>query len=68
MKTKTTISNFTFRPAGHGHYKVSYRSPLTGRTWTTTTSDMPLIDRTKNADDGPLRKDLEYLKWVCKNQ
>jgi hypothetical protein len=63
---KTTISDFTFTFSGHGHYKVTYTSPVTGKIWTRTTDDMPLIDVTKNADN-PKRKDLNELKKLCKN-
>jgi len=64
---KTQLSDFTFRSSGHGHFKVIYTSPITSKEWTTITSDMPLIDRTKNADY-PLRKDLNFLKSICKLQ
>ena len=63
---KTELTDFTFRPSGHGHYKVTYISPVTGKEWTTTTDNMPLIDDAKNADN-PKRKDLNTLKWICKN-
>lgn len=66
MKTKTEITDFRFEFAGHGHYKVTYTSPVTGKQWTVTTSNMPLIDATKNSDE-PKRCDLENLKSVCKN-
>lgn len=66
-KNKVSISDFRFMPSGYGHYKVTYTSPVTGKSWTATTSNMPLIDATKNADD-PKRCDLETLKRVCKNQ
>lgn len=65
MKTKTTISDFQFRIAGYGHYKVTYTSPVTWKQWTAITNDMELIDATKNADE-PKRQDLETLKRVCK--
>ncbi len=61
-----SITDFTFRFAGHGHYKVTYTSPKTDKEWTKTIADMTLIDRTKNSDY-PKRKDLEYLKWHLKN-
>lgn len=64
MATKTTIYDFDFEFAGH--YKVTYTSPVTGKSWTAKTNDMPLIDATKNADE-PKRCDLETLKRVCKN-
>lgn len=64
---KTELTDFTFRPSGHGHYKVTYISPVTGKEWTTTTDNMPLIDATKNTDN-PKRKDLNTLKWICKNK
>ncbi len=38
-------------PSGYGHYKVTYTSPVTGRQWTAVTSEMPLIDATKNCED-----------------
>lgn len=67
MRTRTSICDFDFMPSGHGHYKVTYTSPVTGKQWRTTVSDMTLIDATKNADD-PKRKDLKALKWLCKNR
>ncbi len=67
MKTQpTTKSDFQFLFSGHGHYKVIYTSPVTGKKWTKVTNDMPLIDSTKN-EDAPKRKDLEMLKFICKN-
>ncbi len=62
---KTSISDFDFIPSGYGHYKVTYTSPVTGKAWTATTSDMPLIDATKNSD-GSKVSDLVKLKKVCK--
>ena len=66
MKNSIKLSDFSFRFSGNGHYKVTYTSPVTGKSWTATTSDMPLIDATKNADDVK-KVDLEELKKVCKN-
>jgi hypothetical protein len=67
MKTQTTTkSDFQFLFSGHGHYKVIYTSPVTGKKWTKATNDMPLIDATKN-ENAPKRKDLEMLKFICKN-
>lgn len=65
MKTKTTINDFTFEFQGRGAYKVTYRSPVTHKQWTIRTTDMPLIDATKNADE-PKQSDLERLKKTCK--
>ena len=62
---KTKITDFTFITAGYGHYKVTYTSPVTGKQWTKTTNNMPLIDATKNADE-PKRKDLNELKRLLK--
>ena len=64
---KTTISDFQFMPSGHGHYKVTYQSPVTGKKWAATTSEMRLIDATKGAEY-PKGKDLQVLKRLCKNQ
>ena len=63
---KTTLRDFDFTFAGYGHYKVTYTSPATGKQWSATISDMELVDVTKNSDD-PKRKDLEMLKFICKN-
>lgn len=66
MKTTIKITDFNFKPSGYGHYIVTYTSPVTGKSWTKTTSDMPLIDATKNADT-PKKYDLITLKKLCKN-
>lgn len=65
MKTSITISDFSFQSSGYGHYKVTYTSPATGKSWSTVTNNMPLIDKTKNADE-PKKADLENLKRICK--
>ena len=62
-----TLNNFTFTFAGYGHYKVTYTSPKTGKQWKATTSNMPLIDATKNSER-PKQKDLKVLKALCKSQ
>jgi hypothetical protein len=63
---KTQLSDFSFVFAGYGHYKVTYTSPVTGKAWTATTSNMPLIDATKNADE-PKQADLNQLKRIVKS-
>jgi hypothetical protein len=65
MKNTNSISDFSFNPSGYGHYKVIFKSPVTGKEWKTITSDMPLIDATKNSDS-PKIKDLNQLKKICK--
>ena len=65
MKPKISISDFRFERSGYGHYIVSYTSPVTGVQWTKVTSNMPLIDATKNAEQ-PKVKDLNELKSYCK--
>lgn len=66
MKNSIKLSDFSFQFSGYGHYKVTYTSPVTGKSWTATTNNMPLIDATKNADDVK-KVSLEELKRVCKN-
>ena len=66
MKTSINISDFSFSFSGYGHYTVTYTSPVTGKKWSKTTNNMPLIDATKNADE-PKKYDLESLKYMCKN-
>jgi hypothetical protein len=63
---KISIYHFDFKFSGYGHYKVTYTSPNTGKQWTRTTDNMPLIDATKNADS-PKTKDLNSLKSLCKS-
>lgn len=63
---KISINDFSFSFAGYGHYKVTYKSPTTGKQWAKVTNNMPLIDATKNADE-PKRKDLEELKYLVKH-
>jgi hypothetical protein len=63
---KTELSDFTFKFVGYGHYKVTYTSPTTGKCWSKTTTNMPLIDATKNCDDYPKRCNLNQLKAICK--
>jgi hypothetical protein len=65
MKQKISLSDFRFEFAGYGHYKVTYVSPVTFKEWKITTSNMPLIDATKNSDE-PKVKDLISLKRLCK--
>jgi len=65
MAKTISIYHFDFHFTGNGHYKVVYTSPATGKQWWTSTSDMHLIDATKNAEN-PLTKDLNRLKELCK--
>ena len=64
MKTRITDFDFTF--SGYGHYKVTYTSPVTGKSWTTVIDDMQIIDATKNAEQ-PTQVDLNSLKSRVKN-
>jgi hypothetical protein len=66
MKNSIQLSDFNFQFTGYGHYKVTYTSPKTGKQWSRTTTDMQLIDATKNSDS-PKIKDLKTLKSFCKN-
>lgn len=61
------ITYFDFKFVGYGHYQVTYTSPVTQKSWTKIISDMPLIDATKNSEN-PLKKDLNILKKICKNE
>ena len=65
MKKAISISDFSFMFSGYGHYKVTYTSPVTGKQWSSVTSNMPLIDATKNAEE-PKIKDLQTLKRIAK--
>lgn len=63
---KTRITDFQFQFSGYGHYKVTYTSPKTGKTWTSVISDMQIIDDTKNSDN-PTQVALNSLKSRVKN-
>ena len=65
MKTFTQLSDFSFYFSGYGHYKVTYTNPGTYKKWTITTSNMSLIDETKNAET-PTKRALNDLKRLCK--
>ena len=64
MKTRITDFDFTF--SGYGHYKVTYTSPKTGKTWTAVIHDMQIIDDTKNAEQ-PTQVALNSLKSRVKS-
>ena len=66
MKTRISKSDFYFEYAGHGHYYVTYTSPVTGKKWSALTDDMTIIDATKNSEN-PKIKDLNNLKRLCKS-
>ena len=66
MKNRICIYDFTFLFTGYGHYKVTYISPVTGKKWSRTTNNMPLIDATKNSEN-PKICDLNKLKIMCKS-
>ena len=65
MTKSISLSDFNFVQSGYGHYRVTYTSPVTGKSWKTITSNMPLIDATKNAES-PTKVDLNRLKRACK--
>lgn len=67
MTRKIQLNDFSFIFQGRGAYKVIYTSPITHKNWSTRITEMDLIDRTKNAET-PKVKDLEMLKWFCKNK
>lgn len=66
INKKISIHDFSFMPSGYGHYRVTYHSSKTRKSWSTITNNMPLIDATKNADK-PKVKDLLELKRLCKS-
>ena len=65
MKNSISITDFTFTPTGYGRYYVTYTSPRTGKNYSCSTTDMTIIDDTKN-EDYPKSKDLKILKAICK--
>lgn len=63
--SKIRISDFKFRLVSYGRYEVTYTSPVTGKKFRNQTTDMMLIDETKNEDD-PKIVNLNILKRLCK--
>lgn len=66
MINKICISDFQFQFSGYGHYRVTYTSPATRKSWSVVTNDMRLIDDTKN-EDNPKISRLNDLKKICKS-
>lgn len=58
--------DFQFVFSGYGHYKVTYTSPITGKSWTRTINDMMIVDAVKNTEC-PKVKDMERLKKIVKD-
>ena len=65
MKNRIKRTDFTMKPAGYGHYLVTYESPATGRKWTAVITDMEKIDQVKNVET-PTAAALERLKSAVK--
>lgn len=63
---KISKYDFKFKSEGYGHYKVTYTSPITSKSWTRTINDMMMIDAVKNTEY-PKIKDMEWLKKLVKN-
>lgn len=61
---KISPHHFKALPSGHGHYRVTYESPISHKTWTSTITDMQLIDNLKSPS--PNTALLNALKWHCK--
>lgn len=66
MKTSISIQDFKFLKTGNGHFYVTYKSPVAGKEWGNMTSDMNLIDNTRN-EDHPKVADLIRLKKMAKS-
>ena len=66
MSKSISITNFDFKFAGYGHYKVTYTYPSGKQIWSNI-NDMTIIDATKNSDS-PKTKDLNTLKSLIKSK
>ena len=42
---KVSKLDFTFKRVHYGHWKVTYTSPVTGKKWSKTITDMGIIDQ-----------------------
>ena len=67
IMAKLSKSNFTFRPSGHGHYRVEYHL-RSGKKYSATIDDMELIDNTRNVEN-PTQQSLKTLattvRWLA---
>ena len=63
---RLSITDFQFKPTGYGRYEVIYTSPKTGKQWKTSTTNMMLIDDTKNAEETK-QSDLRKLLYLVKH-
>ena len=61
---KPHITDFRFLQAGHGHYKVTYTSPVTNKSWVNIVHDMTLIDDTRNADNPRMDRLMDLKRTV----
>lgn len=67
MKNRIKRTDFTMKPAGYGHYLVTYESPATGRVWSAIVTDMEKIDEVKNVET-PTTAAMERLKSAVKTK
>lgn len=58
-------SDFKFTFTSYGRYDVTYTNPKTGKKYSCNTTDMTIIDATKN-EESPKLSDLTHLKKLCK--
>lgn len=63
---RLSINDFRFKLTGYGRFEVTYTSPKTGKQWKTSTTDIRLIDDTKNAEE-PRQFDLRRLLHLVKH-
>jgi hypothetical protein len=64
---RTEITDFTFKFLSAGHYFLLYTSPITGKEWHKTVTDMTIVDefkRTETSDHTQVR--LNWLKRYIK--
>jgi hypothetical protein len=66
MKNSISTFDFSFLPSGHGHYKVTYTCQVTGKSWTTVTNNMYLVDMVKGNIEAK-KVHLNALKYLVKN-
>ena len=65
---KTKVSDFYARRGnGYMSYYITYTSPQTGHAWEFHTNDEDDFELAKGYIDNPKQKDLDNLKWRCKN-
>lgn len=66
VERRESLSNFSKKVSGYGHFKVSYRSPKTGKIWSRTIESNSNLFHDVFEVENPSLKALNNLKKFVK--